>query len=49
MVFDIAGHYLEKVALIPNGIITLSGIVPGAYITRVVTAKEDFSKRLIVR
>ena len=49
MIFDIAGHYLEKVALVPNGIVTLSGIVPGAYVAKVITAKEDFSKRLIVR
>ena len=49
MIYDIAGHYLEKLPLVPNGIITLSGIVPGAYIARVITAKEDFSKRLIVR
>ena len=49
MIFDIAGHYLEKVPLVPNGIITLSGIVPGAYVAKVITAKEDFSKRLIVR
>ena len=49
LLYDIAGHYLEKLPLVPNGIITLSGIVPGAYIARVITAKEDFSKRLIVR
>ena len=49
MIFDIAGHYLEKRPLVPNGIITISGIVPGAYVARVATAKEEFSKRLIVR
>ncbi|MEI6754775.1 MAG: T9SS type A sorting domain-containing protein, partial [Paludibacter sp.] len=49
MIYDIAGHYLEKMALTPSGIITLSGIIPGAYIAKVVTTTEEFSKRLIVR
>ena len=49
MLFDIAGHYLEKITLVPNGIVTLSGIIPGAYIAKVSTLKENFSKRLIVR
>jgi hypothetical protein len=49
IIYDIAGHYLKKLALVPNGIITLSGIIPGAYIAKVATATEEFSKRLIVR
>ena len=49
MLYDIAGHYLKKTSLLPNGIVTISGVIPGAYISKVITSKEDITKRLIVR
>jgi hypothetical protein len=44
-----SGHYLKKLSLVPNGIVTVYGVIPGAYISKVITSKEEITKRLIVR
>ena len=49
MVFDIAGHYIKDVPLVPYGIVTISGVIPGAYVAKAITSSEEVSKRLIVR
>ncbi|MDP4238207.1 MAG: G8 domain-containing protein [Bacteroidota bacterium] len=50
MIYDIAGHYLKKVALAPNGgIVVVSRILPGAYIAKAITNQEGVAKRLIVQ
>ena len=48
-IYDIAGHYIKNVPLTPYGITTITGIIPGAYVAKAVSATEDVSKRLIVR
>ena len=49
ILYDIAGHYLKNVPLVPNGIVTVYGVIPGAYISKVKTGNEEITKRLIVR
>jgi hypothetical protein len=50
MIFDIAGHYLKKVTLPPNGGTTaVTGIIPGAYVAKAFTSKEGVTKRVIVQ
>jgi len=49
IVFDISGRALKTVQLVPNGLTTITGLIPGAYIAKATTSLEKISKRLIVR
>ena len=48
VIYDIAGRYLKKELLIPNGIVTISGLLPGAYIVKTNAGNKVFNKKLIV-
>jgi len=50
MIYDLAGHYLKTATLEPyGGITTVTGFIPGVYIAKAATSKEEVTKRLIVQ
>jgi hypothetical protein len=48
LIYDIAGRYLKKESLIPTGIVTISGLLPGAYVVKANAGNKVFNKRLVV-
>jgi len=48
LIYDVAGRYLKKVPLIQNGIVTISGMSPGAYIVKANAGNKYINKKVIV-
>ena len=48
LLYDIVGHYIKDVSFGPNGVISISGLMPGAYIAKANNGIEQVTKRLIV-
>jgi hypothetical protein len=49
LIYDIAGRYIKNTPIVPYGISTVKGLLPGAYIAKAKTGTNEVSKRLIVR
>ena len=47
-IFDMAGHYVRNVKLVPNTIETIPGLAAGVYVVKASISGEEVTKRLIV-
>jgi hypothetical protein len=50
LIFDISGHFVQKVPFTANGITIInSGLASGAYVAKCITESDEVTKRIIVR